>query len=350
MGSNSKIEWCEATWNPVRGCSMAPGSETGGCLNCYAARQAARALPGMRFSDGSPLAVMRDSGPRWTGRVELQEHMLDVPLRRKKPTMYFVNSMSDLFHEGLADADIDQVFAVMQHAYSRGHVFQILTKRSGRMREYFAAPDLYDRLMNAVNVVRGRWRGLPIAAFSNPARWPLPRVWLGVSCEDQATADARIPLLLQTPAAVRFVSAEPLLGPVGWLPGLRKGIDLPSCMSGDGPTEYGGKLDWVIVGGESGPGARPLHPDWARSIRNQCVAAGVPFFFKQNGEFVSCSEVAGPGRHHHFPDGATVRRVGKRAAGALLDGREWRQMPEAATQLETRCPSGKPRTQQEDVS
>lgn len=279
----TKIQWTEATWNPVRGCSRV----SSGCRNCYAERQAARGLPGMRFSDGSPLAVMRESGPRWTGRVELQEHMLDIPLRRKTPTMYFVNSMSDLFHEDLPDEAIDRIFAVM--ALCPQHTFQVLTKRAERMREWLDRmymPDLIDRAIVAL----GR--------DTRPEfQWPLPNVWLGVSCEDQATADQRIPELLQTPAALRFVSAEPLLGPV----------DLESisqCMDDNSPedghcqraSEAGDTLeclrllrhgapgiDWVIVGGESGPGARPFDLAWARQIVAQCKAAGVACFVKQLG-------------------------------------------------------------------
>ncbi len=137
----------------------------------------------------------------------------------------------------------------------------------------------------------------------------LPNVWLGVSVENQKAADERIPLLLETPAAVRFLSCEPLLGPVS--------------------LEYDGlrELDWVICGGESGPGARPMHPDWARALRDQCATAAVAFFHKQNGEYASVSEVEGPGEHFSFPDGATVRRVGKHRAGSRLDGKECKQFP-----------------------
>ncbi len=200
--SKTKIEWTEHVWNCVRGCSRV--SE--GCRNCYAERMAARGLPGMRSpTTGESFAVMTPSGPQWTGRVELIESMLEVPLRRKKPTVYFVNSTSDLFHEALPDKAIDRVFAVM--ALCPEHTFLVLTKRPERMREYITC-----------------WG------------WTLPNVWPGVSCEDQATADARIPLLLQTPAAVRFLSYEPALGPV----------DLTQWLPPNDPH-----LDWVICGGES---------------------------------------------------------------------------------------------------
>jgi protein gp37 len=176
--------------------------------------------------------------------------------------------------------------------------------------------------------------------------WPLPNVWLGVSAERQQEADERIPLLLQTPAAVRFISAEPLLGPID-LNRIHEGFDTPegarvemweSSLNGkrfdlwagddEDPMQPGHpKLDWVIAGGESGPHARPANPQWYRELRDQCAGAGVPYFHKQNGEWVSVSEVEGPGRHFSFPDGRTVRRVGKKAAGRLLDGIEHNGFP-----------------------
>ena len=330
-GNPSKIEWTERTWNPVRGCSMAPGSELGGCLNCYAARMAARGLPGMNSpTTGAPFAILRDSGPRWTGKVELIEAMLDIPLRRRIPTTYFVNSMSDLFHESLPDEAIDRIFAVM--ALCPQHTFQILTKRPERMREFFAN-DIFSRVVCCCNRTVGGDDPTPEAPSlvtlarrlrrePQQIRLPLPNVWLGVSVENQGTADARIPMLLQTPAALRFISAEPLLGPV----------DLANfCWREhpDGMCDHeDSELDWVICGGESGPGARPMHPDWARGLRDQCEAAGVPLFFKQWGEWL-------PGDQDGARlDGEQVLnctdepiRVGKRKAGALLDGRERKQVP-----------------------
>ena len=342
MGKTT-IEWTQMTWNPIRGCSMAPGSETGGCLNCYAARQAARGLPGLCFpSDGVPAARMTASGPRWTGRVELIESMIDIPLRRRKPTTYFVNSMSDLFHEALPIEAIAEVFFRMAEAQQ--HTFQVLTKRA-------------DRLPCALRLLRPLvaevWERFDGGRFP----WPLPNVWLGVSCENQQTADERIPLLLQTPAAVRWVSLEPMLGPINvknyvgcehrrkYL-GPGGDIVCPMC---NHASPFWDLLDWVILGGESGPGARPLHPDWARSVRDQCIAAGVPFFHKQNGEWLhqsqqersrdfpncvadganGCPATGWPESHvFHWPDGTDSYRVGKRAAGHSLDGQEWRQMPE----------------------
>lgn len=239
---NGGIAWCEETWNPVRGCSRV--SE--GCRHCYAERVAARfSGPGKPYEG---LAVMKSDGPHWTGKVRLVAAALDLPLRWRKPRRIFVNSMSDLFHKGLTDHEILKVFVTMARA--RQHTFQILTKQPRRMLEWF--------LVCADDTVRPlAWAGVP---------WPLPNVWLGVSVEDQETADERIPLLLQTPAAVRWVSAEPLLGPIEF------------------PTMLRNWIDWLVVGGESGPGARPMHPDWARGLRDQCVAAGVPFFMKQGSK------------------------------------------------------------------
>lgn len=255
MGSKTGIAWTDATWNPVRGCSRV--SE--GCRNCYAERMAARfswrnVTPedagviqvGESVSEGPYHGFATASPPRWTGRVELVEKHIADPLRWGKPRRVFVNSMSDLFHESLPDEAIYRVFRVMANA--PWHVFQVLTKRAGRMRALM--PEIRSRL---------------------PDR--LGHVWHGVSVEDQPTADERISLLLETPAAVRFVSAEPLLGPIDF-----DAFVTPCGCSVD--VEHR-RLDWVIVGGESGPGWRPMDPDWARAIRGQCAAAGVPFFGKQ---------------------------------------------------------------------
>jgi protein gp37 len=319
VGKDSGIEWTEDTWNPVRGCTrVSPG-----CVNCYAERMAARNLPGMAHL-GEPFAIMQPSGPHWTGRVELIPHMLDVPLKRKKPTTYFVNSMSDLFHERLSDEDIDRVFAVM--ALCPQHTFQVLTKRAKRLREWCQrlqkmadewAPHTKRGFFTPSDVLNFRHMHATFGrgpAFPNHP-WPLPNVWIGVSVEDQRRADERIPELLATPAAVRFLSAEPLLGPV----------DLRQAHFTDGP-----EIDWVIVGGESGPGARPMQAEWALALRDQCVAAGVPFFFKQFGEWLPDSQNPASTEEVRRAAGPTQAiRVGKKRAGRLLDGREWSEMPRA---------------------
>jgi len=344
----SSIEWTDQTWNPVRGCSMAPGSETGGCLNCYAARMAARNLPGMRSpTTGKNFARMLGAGPRWTGEVELITAVLDWPLRRRKPLRIFVNSTSDLFHENLSDEAIDQVFAVM--ALAPRHTFQILTKRPERMRSYLAPGQYRDVRVSDAAKIRSKRTSpytLPCESIFDARRvargepwlihaWPLPNVWLGTSVENQATADERIPNLLATPAAVRFVSYEPALGPVKFKPWLTKsttrhlGISVDGairnrsfdCLQDDSgrplsqdqarielhnlqargvklipaggcetfdpqtgcPGHQNPRLDWIIVGGESGPGARPFDIAWARSTVAQCKAAGVAVFVKQLG-------------------------------------------------------------------
>lgn len=313
MGDNSKIQWTDRTWNPVRGCSLV----SAGCANCYAMKQAHRfSGRGKPYED---LTELGPHGPRWNGNIMLVPEALEEPLRWKTPARVFVNSMSDLFHEDVPIKFISRVWLTMQLAPQ--HTFQILTKRPERMLAY-------------------------MREFGHYEGKPLPNVWLGVSAENQETADERIPLLLQTPAAVRFVSAEPLLGPVSfrwahWEPFNRDRV----INHLDGLR----RLDWVIAGGESGPGARPMHPEWARSIRDQCQAADVPFFFKQWGEWTPGENVirrAGMietatwwdgkwnvGRENlatdagHRDDEPDLYRVGKKAAGAMLDGREWRQFP-----------------------
>ena len=315
MSDGSSIEWLgwpgyrPATWNPVKGCSRV----SSGCTRCYAEVMAARfSKPGQW---GHGIAEMRGGDHRWTGRVELDEAKLLLPLRWRSPRCIFVNSTSDLFHEKLPDEAIDRVFAVM--ALCPQHIFIVLTKRAERMMERlsdgFVAEDVRVALTSLPQTPSRRCQQVV---------WPLPNVILGVSVEDQATADERIPHLLATPAACRMVSAEPLLGFVRFLEVL--GDDwLASGKSGERRG-----VDCVVAGGESGPGARPSHPDWFRAIRDQCHAACVPFFFKQWGAWVSVSEIAGHGDHHHFDDGATVRRVGKHRAGRQLDGREWTAFPE----------------------
>ncbi len=246
--SDTTIEWTDKTWNPTRGCSrISPG-----CEHCYAERQATRMIHGPYQG----LVRSTPNGPRWTGVVRLADHKtLQAPLHWRNPRRIFVNSMSDLFHERLDNSHVDQVFEVMHHA--SWHTYQILTKRADRMHDYV-----------------------------NGAKWPtVPWIWLGVSVENQEYADLRMPILLNTPAAVRFVSVEPLLGPVDLTPWLSK-------------------IDWVIVGAESGPGARPMNEKWVRALRDQCVQAGVKFFYKQR-----------------------LDERGRKMSLPVLDGRQWSQWP-----------------------
>lgn len=343
----TNIEWTDKTWNPIVGCSI--------------------------VSKG-------------TGKVALaSESKITEPLRWKKPCWVFVNSMGDLFHESVPDEWIDQVFAVM--ALCPQHTFQVLTKRPERMKLYFAGRRenfcrASDILHNKINHTEEEYKH-ELASdwldiFDTMGK-PQPNVWLGVSVEDQDSANERIPLLLETPAAVRFISAEPLLEFVdltrvdpnaetgSWYEPLR-GI-MANEYGHFGKTE---KIDWVICGGESGPDARPMHPDWARSLRDQCQAADVPFFFTQwgvwepvsnddvpdkfgdeckpfrtmcsNGFVGDLSICSGFMHKPHrwpqcFPDGADgeaictgqiVKRVGKKCSGRLLDGVEHNGVPEIA--------------------
>jgi protein gp37 len=305
MARQSNIEWTDATWNPVVGCSIT----SPGCTNCYAMRLAARLLdkPGSHYH-GTTKRVKGNAV--WTGNIAMApEETLIAPVHWKKPRRIFVNSMGDLFHESVPDEWIDKVFAVM--AMAPQHTFQVLTKRAKRMREY---TNTADRPLLVMNEIFRRIGPPPIPLKRediNQVKF-LHNVWLGVSAEDQARADEHIPDLLATPAAVRFVSCEPLLGPIILHP-LACGMN--ALTSSTGPN-----LDWVIAGGESGPGARPIHPDWLRGLRDQCRAAQVPFFFKQWGEHAPCYA----GINWEFE---VMKRVGKACAGRELDGRFWNEFP-----------------------
>lgn len=383
--TKTNIEWTQHVWNPFAGCSVL----SLGCTNCYAMKMAARieaCNAGLPSSHGGALHYAGttksvNGNPVWTGKIGIaSDEVLLKPLRRKKPTTWFVNSMSDLFHESVPDEAIDRVFAVM--ALTPQHTYQVLTKRSARMRWFMKAtntPRQY-RISEAIGMLiegaglhkqfcdpknSDHWTesgGHKIVQFP----WPLPNVWLGVSTERQKEADERIPDLLATPAAIRFISAEPLLGPIDlepWLPwpgNAYIGSKPWGCIQCDAPCDCpAGKavyhetegpldadkvpewitadrqtLDWVIVGGESGPSARPMHPDWARDVRDQCAAAGVPFFFKQWGEWADTEDWSSEMQEHleliNKANGNNVR-VGKKAAGRLLDGVEHNAMPEAAS-------------------
>ena len=346
--NRSKIQWTDATWNPVSGCSHV--SE--GCRNCYAERQFPR--------------IYQKEGRVFTD-VRCHPERLELPLRWKKPKRIFVNSMSDLFHEDVPDAFIFKVFEVMANAqFLHGHQFQILTKRPKRMQGLL-------KVMEADTIEQRKGTRNADGSRNIPMTFAFPfeNIWLGVSVEDQQAADERIPLLLDTPAVVRWVSAEPLLGPVdfrGWMgcalcgdwPPERRCMDpsgLPLCSSCsldvDGPIKTSSRrIEWVVVGGESGPKARPMHPAWARSIRDQCQRAGVPFFFKQWGEWspilpMGYCRVSRKRWSHEskciFPNGVlydptkpdewtdslciTMFKQGKRKAGHLLDGQVHQEYP-----------------------
>lgn len=264
MGDKSGIQWTDATWNPVTGCSKV----SQGCKNCYALRDWAR------------LAAPRAKLNAYTGReftdVRFHPERLDQPFRWRRPRRVFVNSMSDLFHENMEHHEIEKVFGVMGACPQ--HTFQILTKRPERMRE----------LLTDAAFCEMAWLEAEQHTHAE-MQWPFPNVLLGVSVEDQATADERIPLLLDTPAARRFISAEPLLGPIHFY--LRENCSICGCIESSHPQPapfphtYRDDVhpDWVIVGGESGPGARPCDVAWIRSTVEQCRVAGVACFVKQLG-------------------------------------------------------------------
>lgn len=311
MSDNSKIEWTDATWNPVAGCTkISPG-----CDNCYAERVAERFRGTPAYPNGFDLT--------------LHPERLEQPLKWKRPRRIFVNSMSDLFHKDVPDAFIDKIFAVM--ALAQGHTFQILTKRSSIMRDYFTV-GAWVRVLNEIEEMRlsSLFNGSKYTAYQYLKNCrSLPNVWLGVSVEG-AQQKSRIKNLQETPAAVRFLSIEPLIAPIGEL-------DLTG-------------INWVIVGGESGTGARPMHPEWAREVRDQCVNAGVPFFFKQWGEWGVDSFNGSDNAKACWlsPDGTALNDVGqvyesacvkpcrlmfrdgKRKTGRELDGREWNEYPAEA--------------------
>ena len=272
MADNTKIQWADATWNPITGCTRV----SRGCEHCYAERLAAG-----RLRHHPSRAGLTDDHGRWNGAVRLNAKWLNQPLKWKKPRRVFVVAHGDLFHENVPRVWIDRVFAVM--AMAREHTFQILTKRPERMRQYLServgdqpGNTVIERLEKLIN---SRWEGRLVTwpwAHTKAEHWPLKNVWLGTSVEDCVTAYERIPHLLKTPAAVRWISAEPLLDPIDISPYFR--CNLPDDAS---TWQQATGLDWVVCGGESGPGHRPMEPDWARFMSDQCKQAGVPFFMKQ---------------------------------------------------------------------
>lgn len=320
MGDKTGIEYLDATWNPVKGCShISPG-----CENCWAERQAARFSKKGEFFHG-----LTDRGV-WTGEPRFYEDALYKPIHWRRPRRIGVCFMGDLFHESVPFEWIAKVFAVM--AYANQHTFLVLTKHPERMRVFLEwagrrvcpSEALYDYIEDDVKIDYEK----------HIVPWPLPNVWLGVSVENQTVANYRIPVLLECPAALRYISAEPLLGP----------IDIDRAMYGEGKSRVGGMnafgftdgfgyeacLRWVVAGGESGPNARPMHPVWVESIRDQCVGAGIPFYFKRWGAWAPV-EAARPGDLIHYTEvdlnPRSMRRVGKSAAGHLIDGVAYQQLP-----------------------
>lgn len=327
MGKNTSIEWTDHSWPVVNGCRRI----SAGCERCYAERLTATRLSHTPKYKG--LAVFGKNGPRWTGEARLWVPHLDMPLKLKKPSRIFVADMGDLFYEGVSDETIDQVFGVMwaclflgrgDHGYP-GHTFQVLTKRPERMRAYLAE----DRRKRwAANAVLHGGGAAPDRIWDQvmSASGPHPRIWLGVSCEDQATADERIPLLLDTPAALRWVSAEPLLGPVKIHPGLL------GCVGHLAGTFGNPLINWVVVGGESGPGARPFDLAWARLLVETCREAGVACFVKQLG----AKPVTVTGATGNFRTHEGRRQVELTAERMVLNDRKGGAMEEWPPELRVR--------------
>jgi protein gp37 len=335
MTNQTAIEWTDHTWNPVSGCSKV----SQGCKYCYAERVFPRPYPGRKFTD-----------------VRTHPDRLLQPMSLKAGRRIFVNSMSDLFHESVPFSFIAAVFAVM--AVTPRHTFQVLTKRPEIAGGFFnwiggnSQAVMHEAIKGAIGYDNPRRPAV------NVTTWPLPNVWVGVSVEDQTTANERVSLLLELPAAIRFLSCEPLLGAIDLTHIPRKPNDYDRAMPGfadctgfymdalDGSQsiktrthEYVGepspaKVDWLIAGGESGPRARLMDIRWARGLRDQCLIAGVPFLFKQWGEWAPLidhdhTEIAGK-PYEILVDGYTAVKLGKKVSGRMLDGRTWDQFPGVA--------------------
>lgn len=367
MGEQSKIEWTDATWTPIRARNKKTGKigwycehATTGCEFCYAEGMNKFVGTGLPFKPGHLDDV----------EIFLDEKMLLAPFGWKRPKMVFTCSMTDLFARFVKTEWIDKIFAVM--AMCPQHTFQVLTKRADRLYKYMTLDrfQIGSQKITTYEVLYNTMGGLGREHFGeehpyrrifpNGMPWPLRNVWLGVSAERQQEADERISLLMQTPAFVRFVSAEPLLGPInlrnmtGRYPSMPANHDHFDALH----QRLVSRIDWVIVGGESGRNARPMHLDWARSLRDQCAEAKVKFFFKQFGEWLPWSQfndaniiddetqtrfktmewendrwkdVGYPmwcdSTDGNIDDEHCVARVGKKSAGRLLDGREHNGMP-----------------------
>jgi len=353
--ATTKIDWCDTVWNQVTGCLPV----SAGYDNCYASRMAKRLAGRCGYPADDPF------------KVTFHPDKLELPMTWKKSRRIFVNSMGYLFHEDVEFSAIDQIMAYI--ALCPQHTFMVLTKRPEIMKKYFLTKDRDERIgwqahnicentkheldysiANALIHGPGKVSNLPDnIAPPHPNLWPLPNLWLGVSVENQETADERIPILLDTPAAHRLISCEPLLGVLNlrnYLALFKCGawgchamlfenelvyhykddddyddqeIGVPKCPYCDSDAfttsdSYpDDTIDWLVCGGETGPNARPCHPDWVRGLRDQCQAAQVPFFFKSWGEWVVGDQ-----------DPLEIIRVGKKKVGRLIDGREWRELPE----------------------
>jgi len=327
----SKIEWTDKTWNPVIGCSKI--SE--GCENCYAEKMAFRLTNMLKNTKNHISNEINTSciayssiieNGKWNGKTALRKDKLQEPSKWKKPCKIFVCDMGDLFHESVPFQWIDKIFTVC--ACNPHHIFQLLTKRPERALKYFnwKEPDWANEGMREDDGVK-----IPFKDW----KWPLDNVWIGVTVENQEQSEIRIPLLSKIPVRIKYISCEPLLGP----------IDLSEIIY-EGQKIYPLKfINWVIAGGESGPGSRPMHPDWVRSLQDQCEATNIPFFFKQWGEYRPFEKMSKP---NFYIDSATNKinfivdgkwldyplitncmflKIGKKKAGRLLDGIIYNEFP-----------------------
>jgi protein gp37 len=335
VADKTSIEWTRgddgtpgATWSPVTGCTKV----SDGCLHCYIDKTPPFRINHRKFN-GDHIGA--------TTGVQLHPERLGVPLGWRKPRRIFVCSLADLFQDEVPDAFIADVFATM--ALAPHHTFQVLTKRHARLKALLNKPTFPTMVV---------YRMYKRHSYGAPPTWPLPNVWIGVSVENQQWADIRIPALLETTAAVRWLSCEPLIGPVllgrwlTWADGSIRYSEPEAGIAG---------ISWVVGGGESGPGARPMHPDWARSLRDECRSSGVPWFFKQFGQHAPVVDqpadgdlwvpadgsgavpwkpwdghVRAGGGDFRSPGGRSVlmrRHRSKHDAGRLLDGREWSECP-----------------------
>jgi len=365
MSTQTRIEWADLTWNALLGCERV----SAGCDGCYAINTATirAGHPNPKISTAfAGLTERRDGRLDWTGRINLLPGRLADPLKVRKPQRIFVNSQSDLFHKDVPETFIAQVFAVM--AMAPQHTFQLLTKRHCRMRSLLNSPSFRIQVLDqAYLLAAGEVDGVQVprrvaAEYQRRKNavlwdqiesvihgWPLPNLHVGVSVEDQKTADLRIPALLGTPAAVRWLSMEPLLGHVdlsehlAWTrPVTDPLLDAPDGAHIDGMERVGGawerraSLGWVVVGGETGPKSRPMELAWVRDLRDQVTAAGTPFFLKQWGDHVPPSQMPAD----TFMDWDVVNgtsawdrdrpwRVVRGRAGRELDGRTWDEFPAA---------------------
>lgn len=313
------IEYGQVAWNITSGCS--PVSE--GCLNCWAKPMAKRQAGRNGYPKDDPF------------KITLHYDRLKDPFKWKKPRTILVSFMGDLFHPDVPDEFINEVFNTMSNAqWFHGHRFMVLTKRPERMKTVIEAieADIMEQRKPIKNPDGSTTQKLTFSL-------PLNNIWLGVTAENQARADERIPILLQIPAAKRFVSIEPMLGPVDIMQYLLPQVYTP-------PYPDRSALDWSICGGESGPGARPMHLGWVRDLRDQCVSTGTPFYFKQWGEWAPMGLLKANGKSIYLKSDGIVMpnidyaagkdeilnpirmvKVGKKKAGRLLDGQEWLQMP-----------------------